>query len=272
MRRFFRAAATWLEAIIAAFQFLTRLPLPVRMEYTDVHFRRSVMFYPFVGFMIGAVLAGSAVVLGQILPPAITGILAACIWTLITGALHLDGLMDTADGLLSHRPRERMLEIMKDSRSGPMGVMACVFDLMLKSVALMYLAEHSLTEAWLLFMLVPVWSRTFMVYAIYKWPYARKEQGMGSLYRSVGWLHAWAARAVALLITIAFIWPWTGINAKGLILVLGLMAIAYGVGTLLASAVSRKLHGLTGDVYGALNELIELSFLMGIVMYIHNAW
>jgi len=270
MRRFGDAVLSWLAALAAAFQFLTRFPLAVRMTPADVHFRRSVVFFPAAGLAVGAVTAGIAWALAQVAPPSVAGILAVAVWTLVTGALHLDGLMDTADGLFSHRPRERMLEIMKDSRSGPMGVMACVLDLLLKAACLIYLAEMDVRMAWLLLALVPVWSRAFMACAIVRWPYARKEAGLGALFRSARGRHAWAAWAVAMLITVPAVFSQTGTGAAKWGLALGFCLLAYGIGAALASAINRKLGGLTGDVYGALNEADEIVLLLGIVICLHN--
>ena len=95
------------------------------------------------------------------------------------------GLMDTADGILSHRPREQMLEIMKDSRVGAMGVIVCVLHLLLKFSLLYTLldTEHVGERGSLLVLLaiVPIWSRWFMVAAIKNWPYARPRFGVRQL-------------------------------------------------------------------------------------------
>ncbi len=270
MRRVGMAVIGWLEALTAAFQFLTRLPLPVRISYTDVHFRRSVVFYPLAGLVIGLLLLAAGSALGGILPPTIAGIVLAGVWTMISGGLHLDGLMDTADGLLSHRSRERMLEIMKDSRVGAMGVIVCVFYVLLKASAATYLLEKGGMEELLLLSLVPVWSRSFLAAALARWPYARTEQGLGSLYRSVSARHAWAAGAAALLISAAVLLLAPGWNGNTLEPILLLAVVAYATGYVFASSVSRKLGGLTGDVYGATNEMIELVLLLCIAGSLYN--
>lgn len=121
-----------LAACAAAFQFLTRLPVPVTLQYDHAMFRRSVVFYPLVGAVLGLLLSLGGLLLQSFLPPAAAAALMLLLWVAMTGALHLDGLMDTADGILSHRSREQMLEIMKDSRVGAMGVVACVLLLLIK--------------------------------------------------------------------------------------------------------------------------------------------
>lgn len=112
------------RAFIAALQFLTRLPIPVQVADDPGVFRRSTVFYPAAGLVIGGMVAGIGYGASFVFPAPVNAALLLCIWVLLTGGLHLDGLMDTADGLLSHRSRERMLEIMKDSRVGAMGVIA----------------------------------------------------------------------------------------------------------------------------------------------------
>lgn len=183
MRNLAAELKLWLFGLITAVQFLTRLPLPVRIEWTPAVLRRSLAFYPVVGMILGLLLTGSGWVLEKTLPPLPAAALLLCLWIGLTGALHLDGLMDTADGLLSHRSRERMLEIMKDSRVGAMGVIVCVAVLLLKwSVMVPLLTDGALTGSWIL-LLVPVWSRTFMAAAVALWPYARSGGGLGGFLK-----------------------------------------------------------------------------------------
>src|SRR5690606_5946187 len=104
-----------MQAFAAALQFLTRLPIRVQLNYNEDLFRRSTVYYPAAGALIGLLTAIAGFLLTYALPAAPASVLVLSVWIGLTGALHLDGLMDTADGLLSHRSRERMLEIMKDS-------------------------------------------------------------------------------------------------------------------------------------------------------------
>jgi adenosylcobinamide-GDP ribazoletransferase len=272
MRAFVSAALAWLQAGLAAFQFLTRLPIPVRFTYTETVFRRSVIFYPLVGVVLGLLLALAGEGLRLVLPALPASVLLLAFWIVLTGGLHLDGLMDTADGILSHRPREQMLEIMKDSRVGAMGVIVCVLQLLLKfSLLYTLLAADSWTSAWVWLALVPLWSRWFMVVAIVGWPYARRESGLGSFFRGVNKGHmvlstllALAGTAILLqgsgtqLQLIASSWhPWQ--------YTAGFLGVTTIVGCIMAAYISSKLGGLTGDTYGALNELLEVALLLGII-------
>jgi len=177
-------------------------------------------------------------------------------------------VMDTADGILSHRPREQMLEIMKDSRSGAMGVMVCALYLLVKvSLLSALLAARGTPFLWLL-PLVPTWSRWWMTAGIAYWPYARANGGLGGFFRGVGTRHVAAGAAIALALTLAAAawsgrsWPAGPGHAAAIFLPLVLPAAAAGSGWLIAAYCSSKLGGLTGDVYGAMNEAVELTLLL----------
>jgi adenosylcobinamide-GDP ribazoletransferase len=250
-------------ACAAAFQLLTRLPIRVKLDYTPELFRRSVVFYPVVGLALGLLLALAGMGLARVIPAAPGAVLLTILWVALTGALHLDGLMDTADGVLSHRSRERMLEIMKDSRVGAMGVVAGVLALLMKA-SLLYTVFQLPAQVWWWLVLVPLWSRLFMTWAIVGWPYARTEGGMGSLVGTAG-------RREAMLATL-FAWGLTALISVELsdtlayTLMLGIAGLTAGAGWVLATTISRKLGGLTGDTYGALNELLEIILLLWIVL------
>ncbi|MBU7318573.1 adenosylcobinamide-GDP ribazoletransferase [Paenibacillus sp. SM 69] len=267
----------WGEACAAAFQFLTRLPVPVKLDYNDALFRRSVVFYPLVGLVLGLIIAAVGLLLTSLLPPLPAAALLLGIWVLLTGALHLDGLMDTADGILSHRSRERMLEIMKDSRVGAMGVIAAVLVLLLKWSLLTELlpavATGSQGKLWLLLALVPLWTRWYMVVGIACWPYARQAgSGMGGFFRGVGAGHAAGSGLVALLLSLCVVAAgeafggltlpfWHMVGIVGI-----LLAVTIGAGVLMSVSIHRKLGGLTGDTYGAMNELLEAALLLVLVL------
>ncbi len=267
----------WSEACAAAFQFLTRLPVPVKLDYNDALFRRSVVFYPLVGLVLGLIAAAAGLLMASVLPPLPAAALLLGIWVLLTGALHLDGLMDTADGILSHRSREKMLEIMKDSRVGAMGVIAGVLVLLLKWSLLTELLSAAATggqgKQWLLLALVPLWSRWYMVAAIACWPYARQTgSGMGGFFRGVGAGHAAASGLVALLLSLgvaaageAFGWlPLPFWHMVGIVVML--LAVTMTAGVVMSVSIHRKLGGLTGDTYGAMNELLEAALLLALVL------
>ena len=245
-------------ACIYAMQLLTRLPMPLSVPYDESTSRRSLVYFPAAGAIIGLLLAGSLRLLSALLPETTAAVFLLLFWVVLTGALHLDGLMDTADGIFSHRPREQMLSIMKDSRVGSMGVAAGVMVLLLKAALLLDLHRLETVPIAAILVTVPIWSRSFLVWAITAWPYAGNSQGMGSGFRTAGWKEAIWNTVVSLVLTgICFVWLAPQYWLYGW----GLGMVAYLAGRMAAGRWSRLLGGLTGDTYGALNEGLEIVLL-----------
>ncbi|KOR82368.1 adenosylcobinamide-GDP ribazoletransferase [Paenibacillus solani] len=266
------------EAAAAAFQFLSRLPIRREVPFTPEVQQRSVIFYPLVGAVIGFIVVGLGLGLSFVLPSFPAAVIMLVVWVALTGGLHLDGWMDSADALLSYRSRERMLEIMKDSRVGAMGVIACVLLLLLKTSLIMSvweLAGGTWRQEVMLLMLAPIWSRWFMVHAMYRFPMARGSEGLAALFHGLTGRKRLLAGVMALLLTLVIL-GWnviTGFSPKswwigggGLIIPF----IAWAAGSLAAGRMSRRLGGLTGDTYGALNELIETVILIYLVLLLSH--
>lgn len=266
MRDYRHVWITELQACAAAFQFLTRFPVKAQLSYTDDLFRRSAVYYPLAGLAVGLLTAAAAWLLSLVLPPAPASVLVLALWVAASGALHLDGLMDTADGLLSHRSRERMLEIMKDSRVGAMGVVAGVLLMLMKFALLLALLPIPHAGYCAAFVAAAaIWSRTFAVWAIAGWPYAREGQGLGRLFAAVTRKEAYKAAAAALAVTwlLFVVLRFSWLEAIGY--AAGLAVLTGALGYALARAMARKLGGLTGDTYGALIELLECAVLLAAV-------
>jgi len=254
-----------LRSVVVAFQFLTRLPLPIPVPFDQEHAARSVVFFPLCGAVIGALTSLALYGMTYVLPPLPAAALALVVWIALSGGLHLDGWMDTADGVLSHRPRERMLEIMKDSRVGAMGVIAGVLLLLTKFAALAALLEAGQDGSglgWLLaFACIPAWSRWWMATAIAAWPYARQSEGMGTLFRGVkAWHIAVSACISTLLTALAMMLSNQAGPSVMLLAVMPVAAVALGLA--LGWWLYRKLGGQTGDTYGAMNEWVEAGLLL----------
>lgn len=241
-----------LHAFIIAFQFLTRLPLPISVPYHPSLVSLSVLFYPLIGLVIGLLLYIAALLLPLGLAPLNAAVILA-IWVGVTGGLHMDGLMDTADGLGSHRDRARTLEIMKDSRVGAMGVLAAIFLLLFKWTALWLLLQHSIIAPLLI---APITSRWWMAVAIYQYPYVGGDNGLGRFFRETGKKTLLGTTAFAGLFIAIVAWNYGG----GWMIAPQIIA-----GWLATRGISRKLEGLTGDTYGALNEMIETVGLIAAV-------
>ena len=234
--------------LLLAVTFLTGIPLPVRGEVTAAQLRRSMGWYPLVGFCLGAVAWGLFGVLLLAVPGLVAAVLVVIALEVLTRGLHMDGLMDTADGLLSGASRERALEIMKDSRVGAMGVTAAILIVLLKVVAL-----GALTRADAAAPLLAGWAaaRTLPALSVYAWPYARRE-GTGAAFTqertrgpaalAVGLLLAALLVAVVVGQVVGAAVPWWA--------TLLIVVAAAGVALAVQAVVAKRLGGLTGDVYG----------------------
>ncbi|REK76624.1 adenosylcobinamide-GDP ribazoletransferase [Paenibacillus paeoniae] len=257
------------QAAIAALQFLTRFPIPVEVPFEKPVLTRSVYYFPIAGAAIGLCLAAGSWALPYILPAWPSAVVLLAIWIGLSGGLHLDGWMDTADGVLSHRSRERMLEIMKDSRVGAMGVIAAVLLLMLKASLLAWLMSEEFkgnVSLVSILLISAVWSRTWMGVAIAGWKPARPNEGIGQLFHGVRLSNALGSVVLALTISLS-----TLIINGANIVEITIIAASFIIVTLITGGgmsiwLNRKLGGLTGDTYGAMNEAVELALLTAAVI------
>lgn len=267
------------KAAAAAFQFLSRIPVRMHLDFTPELMQKSTVYYPIVGVCIGLILWVAAVVSGFLLPALPASIVTLVVWVWLTGGLHLDGWMDSADALLSYRSRERMLEIMKDSRVGAMGVIACVLLLMLKASLLVSIIHQPIMMG--LAILPLIWSRFFMVYAISKYPSARAGEGLAAMFGTTPVRYYKQSLGCAIAISIVLL----GIlslnvyssnvvyvtQAPVLIAFIAVPIVMWVIGRLAADRMSARLEGLTGDTYGALNEGLETAGLLMLTIVLHIA-
>ncbi len=248
-----------MDGFFLAFGFLTVLPMPF-VAARPGGIGRAAVWFPVVGLVVGALLA--AVAWGSLLLWHDRGIAAALVLIaslLLTGGLHLDGFMDTADAFFSHKDRERMLEIMKDSRSGALGVASGVVLLIAKFAAISALLGHSGRLPLVLLAVAPVLGRAAMVFAL-GFPNARPG-GLGASFASE--VRPWQrelSSGLAVLLTVGVVqrgglW-WGGPVLFAVTAAVALLSVLYW---------KRRLGGLTGDIYGAINECVELAVLLAAV-------
>lgn len=232
-----------------ALQFLTRLPTPALADIDARQVGRSLVWYPLVGILLGTILWSVA----SLLPHQEPLLVAACVltlWVALTGALHLDGLADTADAWVGGLgDRERTLDIMKDPACGPSGVTALVLVLLLKFVALAALLRSGEILALLL---VPPLARSGVALLFVTTPYVRPG-GLGEAlanHVSRGTVMAGAMLTFALLIGM--------MGVKGaMVLTAALLLWLW-----LRQRVIHRLGGFTGDIAGAMLELLETATLL----------
>lgn len=237
-----------------ALQFLSSLPIRLPGMPEPKELGRSLLFYPLVGLLFGLILWGMNIALAGA-PLLLHAALLLTVWVLLSGALHLDGLADSADAWLGgFGDRERTLTIMKDPRSGPIAVVTLVLVLLLKFAALLALIEQGQGAVLLI---VPLLGRAALLGLFLTTPYVRAG-GLGQaladhLPRTAGW-RVLALSALGCLLL--------GGMINGLVALL----IAIAVFAWLRQVMIRRLGGSTGDTAGALLELLEMAVVVGLAL------
>lgn len=233
-----------MNSFLVGLQFLTRIHIARQTVWTADAFGRSTRFFPLVGLVLGICYALAAWLLVYFIGMrTLTAVLLLILPLLLTGGLHADGFMDTADGVFSGRKRERKLEIMKDSRVGSFGVVSFVLLMFLQFALLLDMHPFLLVPA---LFIMPIIGRMAMVLAIACFPYARAD-GMGKTFADM------ADRktiVTASVMTVVFVLP-CGLLAS-VALMLGIL-----FALLFCRAMTTTLGGVTGDVYGAVTVLTE---------------
>lgn len=227
-----------------AIRFLTILPVRYQADKDGDRFEKSLFFFPFVGLLIGGLGFALFHFLLALIPAEVLSVLAVMYLAVITGGLHLDGLADSGDGLLSSRPRQESLRIMKDSRIGAMGVIVLIMVLLMKLSGI----QEAGMQLPLGLLFIPVGGRCAILITMARVPYARSEGGIGSLFystssRKCGW---WAFFFLICL---------PGLIEPGFLpfLLLGVLLTCF----LFNRWCIHRLGGATGDTLGAVCEITE---------------
>lgn len=233
-----------------ALQFLTIFPTPLRHKVTSEASGQSLPYFPLVGLILGATLLGLYYGLTFILPASVVNALLIIALVILTGAHHLDGFVDTCDGVIAGKSKKERLAIMSDSQVGTFGIVGVILLLLLKYVSL---SSVRMLPALLL---MPTLSRWAMVSIIFTFPYA-KRSGMGLAFKQgATWQRLAIATIIALIVSVVLLKLW------GLVLMAFLWLISFGI----ASYFHSRLGGLTGDNYGAINELAEVLVLVLLIL------
>ena len=228
--------------------FFTRINVG-KVEYTDGEFEKSIKLTPVVGIIIGLILLIASIVLCKIQNKLVVGFLITLIYLIVTGGLHFDGLSDSFDGLFSGRDKERMLEIMKDSRVGAFGVLAVVFSII---GYIIFIGDVSIATI----AIFPIVGRCSLYIASKFGSYGRVS-GMGQVFVEKG--NTSGFRNIFILTNIAIII--VSILTKEYYLIAGTF-IAYIISYRIVKFSHNKIDGITGDILGMIVELSQLSFLI----------
>ncbi len=242
--------------ISVAIGFLTRLPVPAA-GHAPQALARAAWCFPLTGVLVGGM--GASVLYGFAFmgwSPALGVILAMALMTLFTGALHEDGLADVADGFGGGATKDRKLDIMRDSRIGSYGVLALIFGVALRGVALFELHVINLGPATILS--AAVFSRTVMPWMMYAVPRAR-EDGLSTMAGRPGGLAVLLSFLLGAGLAIA-------IFGGALPLVVSAMMASVAVMVVMALLARAQIGGQTGDVLGATQQVAEIAFLITVLL------
>ena len=241
-----------MKSFLVALQFLTRIPVKFKEIPTEKQTANSLIYYPLVGFFIGVILYLVNLSLGSV-DEILRGAIVLTVWIIITGALHLDGLADSADALVGgFGDKEKTLAIMKDPYCGPVGVTTLVVILLLKFALITSLTSESV----ILLILAPLLARASIIWSFLTIPYMR-QQGLGSAMANH---FSYKAGVITLCVVAFFAFLITGWLA--VLIIFGMMVAYLGLRKVLLS----RIDGMTGDTLGAQLEIAEiLVLLLGIL-------
>jgi len=240
---------------LQALSFLTILPVGHPSLSEEKELVRTMAFFPLVGLMIGLILALGNYLFSFLFSGALALWLTIGLLAFLTRGLHLDGFADTMDGLGSGGPREKILEVMRDSRIGAFGVIGLILLIGAKYLALDQIPSASIPYT---LILMAVMGRNAMVLVCYRSPYARSSEGLAKPFAE-NLRPREVLISSALAFGIAFLFM--GFKGIAIFLAIGLFSLGY------RRFFLKKLGGVTGDVLGAANEMVELLCLLILAIF-----
>ncbi|MFW6007003.1 MAG: adenosylcobinamide-GDP ribazoletransferase [Bacillota bacterium] len=245
----------YLNRFFFALTFLTRLPLPVKVKYNDKITGKSMLFYPLVGIIIGCIIALIDRYILVFFPAGVKNVLVVIGFIYISGGLHLDGFIDTMDGIFSGRKTSRILEIMHDSQVGAFGVIALILLILLKLHILINLSGIYRIP---LLIFMPACSRYLMVFTMKYFPLAESSKLGKDFKKSLSWKEI--TGGLSWLILLIFLLKiYTGFSP---VLFIIIFILSFLVTILFGYYIKSRIQGITGDVVGAVNEIVEVFVIM----------
>jgi len=242
-----------MSRFIISLQFLTIIPFSKNIQVSEEDLGKSMLYFPLAGLFIGGCLVGVNHLLSFLLPQRVVDGLIITFMVLITGSMHIDALADTIDGIGSGKERNEKLRIMKDPTVGAMGVAAIVLVLILKYAALTAIPGTFKNQALLV---MPVMGRWSQVIVSYFSTYAGLKKGLGSPFTSQASLPVFMGASIMAALCVSCLFLVKGIIIAGIVIVVSFVYSLF---------FKRLLGGITGDVLGAGNELIEVAVLIMIL-------
>jgi adenosylcobinamide-GDP ribazoletransferase len=257
-----------MRKILLAFQFLTIIPLRDAGRVPEEELGQTTGVFPLIGLFEGVVLGFITMILSGKLAPEVTAALLVLAQILMNGVLHIDGLADTFDAIASRGDREKRLSIMKDSTLGVAGVVAVVFDILLRFLLfreVLLFGKAGLEYS--IILLFPVVARWSMVILAYHGVPARKE-GLGQVFASYTGLRE---VVTATLITLLGIYGAYMINHQLQVLILymlRMLPLIYILSFASSWFFRRLIGGITGDSFGAVYEINTIIVLLMSVLWL----
>jgi adenosylcobinamide-GDP ribazoletransferase len=230
--------------LISALQFITILPMGKAKSYDPPN---MVAYFPLVGILLGLLVALFDAVVVKLWTPPVAALLDIIFLAVLTGAFHIDGLGDTADGLMGPRSRDKALEIMKDSRLGTMGLVAILFGLALKWGGIANLDAHRS----ILLIVVPAYARAGILFGMRYLPYGRSNgTGKPFFQKKLSLKHFWGLIfpiGLSLILGLKAIWL-----SLAFAIIIGLILLFY----------KKRMGCITGDMLGAMVEITEAGLFL----------
>lgn len=246
------------EQFIILIQFMTRIPIPLKISYSEKKLGKSIKFFPLVGLIIGLILYFANFLIIVYLKnifynKTIIAIFLIILEILIVGIIHIDGLADTFDGLFSYAKKEKMLEIMKDSRIGTNGAVVLILYFITKTV----LISEIITTNPKYLIIFPIIARLSTPVNAGLSNYARKSGMSNAIISENGIFEAIFSLALSIILVFYII------DIKGIVAI----SIAFIFIIIFMLNVRKKIDGITGDIMGACLELTSILVLfLGIVL------
>jgi adenosylcobinamide-GDP ribazoletransferase len=238
------------QGLRSSVQFLTIMPWPGESSFDA---RAALPFFPVCGLGIGVALVVIDALASLLWPRPVVAMIDVVFLAVVSGALHLDGLADTADGLYGRREPEKVLSIMKDSRVGAMGVVAVLCCLALKWVGIAHISAHH--KIWLL--IVPAYARAAVLFGTRVLPYGRPGGTAHAFFNSP--LRAKDFWSLGMLLPISMLASWHCIIINAGFAVIVIATLQW---------YRRKINCITGDMLGALIEINETGlFIIAAILW-----
>lgn len=242
-----------IKGLIAALQFLTRIPINIPVDFNSKNLSKSTFFFPYVGMLIGLVSGAVGLFMNFIGGSEVGAAFVVLSLVIVTGGLHIDGLSDTSDGFFSARKKDRILEIMKDSRTGTFGVIAVVMDLLLKFVIISRLNSSIFLPA----VVLASGNARLTVVMLMSYTKNARPGGMGSMFSDGKPKKYFCFGLITYLAVLVFAFSYKFLLP---------LAAAFTASGLITLKAYKTIGGLTGDVYGANIEICEIVSLLAFMV------